>query len=308
LAKSYGVRGYPTILFLDTDGQKIGRSGYLRGGAKVWIDNAQKIIGNRPKPEVLKVAASLAEGTKQAQSTGHPLFLLIRHPGKPALKKATDSAVNSRDFIKLANRRLIVVEPKLPFKADSSEQKLLAELIRRFKLPDGPNFMALLNLQDDTVTVYKPSALLRPGAMTRVVRKALPPIRYDGGWIEDFELAQMIAADHKRAMLLDFTGSDWCGWCIKLDKEVFSTEEFRKYAAKNLVLVKIDFPQKKQQSPEQKRKNNSLARKFGVEGFPTLIILSPNGKKLGQIGYQAGGPGPFLRKLNKLSRAKRINR
>ena len=143
--------------------------------------------------------------------------------------------------------------------------------------------------------------------MTRALRKALPPIKYDGGWIEDFELAQMIAADHKRAMLLDFTGSDWCGWCIKLDKEVFSTEEFRKYAAKNLVLVKIDFPKKKQQSPEQKRKNNSLARKFRVKGFPTLIILSPNSKELGQMGYQPGGPGPFLRKLNRLSRAKRIN-
>ena len=111
----------------------------------------------------------------------------------------------------------------------------------------------------------------------------------------------MIAADHKRPMLLDFTGSDWCGWCIKLDTEVFSTEEFRKYATEKLVLVKIDFPKKKKLSPEQKRQNASLASKFGVEGFPTLIILSYNGKQLGRMGYRPGGPGPFLQQLNSLT-------
>ncbi len=96
LAKSYGIRGYPTILFLNADGQEIGRSGYIRGGAKVWIENAQKIIGKRPKPEALKVASSLTEGTKQAKSTGRPLLLFVSYPSNPVRAKATDSVPGRR--------------------------------------------------------------------------------------------------------------------------------------------------------------------------------------------------------------------
>jgi protein disulfide-isomerase len=120
------------------------------------------------------------------------------------------------------------------------------------------------------------------------------------GWTENFEQAKARAqAEHKK-MLLDFTGSDWCGWCIKLDREVFSKKEFQDYAAKNLVLVELDFPRAKKQSGPVKQQNAALAKKYSIQGYPTIIVLGPDGKKRGELGYVEGGPRAFIRELEKV--------
>jgi len=121
-------------------------------------------------------------------------------------------------------------------------------------------------------------------------------------WQTDLSKAQEIARTEKKMVMLDFTGSDWCGWCIKLNKEVFSTDEFAKYAKDNLVLVEVDFPQKKEQSAAQKKANRDLEKKYKVEGYPTIIVLNAEGKKIGELGYQAGGPKPFIGQLEKLKK------
>lgn len=116
-------------------------------------------------------------------------------------------------------------------------------------------------------------------------------------WLTDFAAARQKArADHK-PMLLDFTGSDWCGWCMKLDHEVLSTPEFRDYAAKNLVLVKVDFPMHQTQPPAEQRQNAELQNRFQVQGYPTLVVLDSNGRQLGTLGYMPGGPKPFISQL-----------
>ncbi len=107
-------------------------------------------------------------------------------------------------------------------------------------------------------------------------------------WLTDAAKAQAQAKTENKLVLLDFTGSDWCGWCIKLNKEVFNTPEFAEYAKKNLVLVEVDFPRRKKLSDEQKQANEALSKKYGVEGFPTLILLDGNGKKLGELSYSDG--------------------
>ena len=101
-------------------------------------------------------------------------------------------------------------------------------------------------------------------------------------------------------VLLDFTGSDWCGWCIKLDKEVFSEPSFQAYAAQNLIFVEVDFPRNKSQSAEVKERNQKLQQKYGVRGYPTLIVLNPQGSQVAQLGYQPGGAGPFIGSLEAL--------
>jgi len=122
----------------------------------------------------------------------------------------------------------------------------------------------------------------------------------DAKWVENFSMAQYTAQATKKRLLLDFTGSDWCGWCIKLDKEVFDTPEFKAYAAKNLVLVKVDFPRSVPQSQELKKQNAELASRFSIEGYPTLIVLSPEGQVLGKTGYQPGGPQVLINELESL--------
>lgn len=118
------------------------------------------------------------------------------------------------------------------------------------------------------------------------------------GWTEDYAKAlEQAKAEHKK-VLLDFTGSDWCSWCKKIDAEVFDTQKFKDYAAKKLVLVKVDFPRGTPQTDEIKSQNAKLKEKHKVNGFPTLIIVSSSGLKLWeQGGYAAGGPDAFIKSL-----------
>lgn len=122
----------------------------------------------------------------------------------------------------------------------------------------------------------------------------------DVKWLTELPKAQEQARAEKKLVMLDFTGSDWCGWCIKLNKEVFSQPEFADYAKKNLVLVEVDFPRNKPQSEAQKKANADLQTKYSIEGYPTIIVLDSNGNKLGDLGYEPGGPKAFIAELEKL--------
>jgi protein disulfide-isomerase len=123
-------------------------------------------------------------------------------------------------------------------------------------------------------------------------------------WHTDLAKAQAKAKAEKKMVMLDFTGSDWCGWCIKLNKEVFSTDEFAEYAKKNLVLVEVDFPRKKEMSAEQKKANQALQTKYKIQGYPTLIVLDGEGKQVGQLGYVKGGPKAWIEEFEKQTKSK----
>ncbi len=119
------------------------------------------------------------------------------------------------------------------------------------------------------------------------------------GWLDDLEKAKAQAKAENKKILLDFTGSDWCGWCKKLDKEVFSQPAWKDYAAKHLVLVEVDFPRSFQLPEATKKQNDALQKKFGIQGFPTIVITSASGTKRGELGYVEGGPDAFIKALKK---------
>ena len=135
------------------------------------------------------------------------------------------------------------------------------------------------------------AGLLALGGVQAVATEAAPE------WQTDFKKASEAAKESGKYMLLNFSGSDWCGWCIKLDNEVFSKAEFKTYAAQDLVLVMLDFPRRKPQSDELKKQNRELMEKYGVRGFPTIIVLSPTGELAGQTGYRPGGPEKYVEHL-----------
>ena len=113
-------------------------------------------------------------------------------------------------------------------------------------------------------------------------------------WTTDLGKAIEKAKEENKAVLVNFTGSDWCQWCFKLSDEVFSQDEFKKYAENNLVLVKVDFPRNITQSNQTKLYNQSLAQKFGVQGFPTIIIINSEGRAVAKTGYQPGGANNYV--------------
>ena len=123
----------------------------------------------------------------------------------------------------------------------------------------------------------------------------------ESAWSTDFSAAQAQAKKENKLVLMNFTGSDWCGWCKKLHKEVFSTKEFGAYAKEKLVLVEVDFPNGKKQTDALKKANEALQEKFKAEGFPTIVVLNGEGKVAWrQVGYMPGGPEAWIAKLKSL--------
>ena len=120
-------------------------------------------------------------------------------------------------------------------------------------------------------------------------------------WMTDFEAAKQKAAAENKDLLVNFTGSDWCSWCIKLVDEVFKHDAFKKGVADNFVLVDLDFPQDKSKLDESTQKQNEmLQEKYSIQGFPTILLLDDQGRPYAQTGYQAGGPEKYLAHLDKL--------
>jgi protein disulfide-isomerase len=119
-------------------------------------------------------------------------------------------------------------------------------------------------------------------------------------WLTDLSKAQAQAKTEGKFVLVNFTGSDWCGWCIKLRKEVLLKAEFGDYAKTNLVLVEVDFPKRKPQPAALQNTNRKLAEQFQVQSFPTLVVLDGRGTRVGLVNYSNGGPKPFLAELEKV--------
>lgn len=129
----------------------------------------------------------------------------------------------------------------------------------------------------------------------------------DQVWYDNLDKAMEVSNKTKKPMMLFFTGSDWCGWCIRLQKEVFKTPEFTAWAKDNVVLVELDFPRRKQLAPEIRTQNMQLQQTFGVQGYPTVWFAKGtkkdgkvNFEQLGRTGYVAGGPSAWLTGANQI--------
>ncbi len=119
------------------------------------------------------------------------------------------------------------------------------------------------------------------------------------GWLDDYDAALKKAAAEQKHIVIDFSGSDWCGWCKRLDKEVFNTDAFRKGAKDKYVLLMVDSPNDSSLLTKKAAEQNpKLVEKFKVRGFPTVVVLDPKGKEVARLGYESGGPEKYLAKLD----------
>lgn len=137
-----------------------------------------------------------------------------------------------------------------------------------------------------------------PSAPNQTRERTTSPQPQKALWRTDLPGALAQAKSENKLVLIDFTGSDWCGWCMKFDRDILSTGQFGSYAAAKLILVKIDFPQHTRQDAALKQANKELAQRFNVHGYPTFVLVDASGNELGrQVGYLNGGPPVFIAKL-----------
>lgn len=130
-------------------------------------------------------------------------------------------------------------------------------------------------------------------------------IAHGSEWQTDYAQALATAKAAKKCVLLSFTGSDWCGPCIEMKKVVFSKAAFLDYAKTNLVLVEVDYPKRKALPEQVTKQNGRLLHQYDIErsGFPTVILLNPDGKILGQLeGYSGERPADIIAWVGKLCR------
>ena len=124
-------------------------------------------------------------------------------------------------------------------------------------------------------------------------------------WVNEFEKAKQTAAKEGKDLLMDFTGSDWCSWCIKLHKEVFDLDAFKAAAPKNFVLVELDYPRDKSKlSKEVQEQNAKLQTQFAIQGYPSIVLADASGRPYAQTGYQPGGVDVYLKHLDELRAVK----
>jgi len=126
-------------------------------------------------------------------------------------------------------------------------------------------------------------------------------------WYTDLNKAIEASRQEQKPLFLFFTGSDWCGWCMRLQSEVFKTPDFTAWAKDHAILVELDFPRRTPQPEEIKAQNNQLQEMFKVQGFPTVWFVKPsvndgktNLEQLGSTGYLAGGPSAWIASANKI--------
>jgi thiol-disulfide isomerase/thioredoxin len=182
-------------------------------------------------------------------------------------------------------------------------KNLSPELQKHFKFDPDKAKAAELK-QADNQAKFHQAVLHQPAVhgpdMSRDSTGAAPAAR--ALWRSDFPGALKQAQSENKQVLLDFTGSDWCPWCIKFDQDVLSTPRFGDYAGQNLELVRVDFPRHTPLPADQQRANDALAKQFGVDGFPTYVLLNSAGREIGrQVGYLDGGPKAFITELEKFN-------
>jgi thiol-disulfide isomerase/thioredoxin len=184
-------------------------------------------------------------------------------------------------------------------------KKLSPELQKHFSF-DPKKAKEMEVKQAENKAKYHDQLIHQPAVQAPDLARNRPAAAAPAGepaWLYNLSILLKQAQSENKLVLLDFTGSDWCPWCIKFDQDVLSTDKFMAYAGQKLKFVKVDFPRHTPQSDDLKQANAALAKQFAVDGFPTYVLLNSDGRELGrQVGYLNGGPDAFISELDTFSK------
>jgi thioredoxin-related protein len=312
LKQKYNIQRVPTIVFMDADGEPYVTCGYdtaklrddeKKGAPLKWLEFANNAVLNKPGKELLKVEPTFAQTIEDSRKKGLPaLFLLTKDKNNPRILDANQQVINSQKFIRFANRTVFFKPITWPEDSDlSPEAKQIRDFITANNIGNAPVQFALYQAGQKKVklkvTIFSPSKIT---ALVKQITNELPKFDYTGNWLSDFQMASSVAMQMKRELLVAFVSMDGSEWSKKIDEEIFRHPEFKEYAGKYLVLCRIDFPKTKPLPPEVAEAYNALASRYGVRGYPTVILLNDGGQNIGNAKYQKGGPQPFLKEVDDL--------
>jgi protein disulfide-isomerase len=257
------------------------------------------MIKNKPPDEELvrqkDLTACITYGKKHFISG-----VMIINKGRGEREMAAkDDLVHNQQFVRYMNHNVSYTEIEWPYDSDTSAEALAFRNFAAIQnIEPVPLQLIVWDMQTNKVN-FRLKAIdpQRADQIVAMIEQHLPKIDYNAGWIEDYRLATAIAQQQKRYILIAFTAMDSSEFSRKAFEEIFETDEFKKYARKHLVTVKIDFPTKATQPAGLISQNKTLAETYAVRGFPYMILLNPLAQKIGNAKYMKGGPEVFLKPL-----------
>ena len=314
LMERYSVAKTATFVFIDSDGEPVTRCGFdtarlrddePKGQPRAFIQYLEGVVKNRPRKQQLAALTTLDEGIKAARRHGLPMLALVTQATSPEAEQTAKDLMAAQKFVRFVNTHMAFVRLAWPKEGDTSLEGLeLLAWAHRQKVPPLPLQLVVWDPHQRKVTARIPGvdpAKVEP--VLQRLKEVLPKIDYTGRWLEDFRLAQAIASQLNRDILVAFTGMDSSEWSQRMDREIFQQEVFKDYARKNLVLVRIDFPTRTLQDEKISEQNRLLAEAHGIRGYPTVLFINPRGQKFGEAKYMKGGPEAFLQSLDQLRKA-----
>ena len=308
LKQKFSVIKTPTFVLIDSYGLPFARAGFdeaklrdeeAKGQPKAWIKFLEDTIHNRPKDEDLNRQAGLNECLTYATKHFISALLLVSQGHIEHVERIKEDLLKNQQFVRYVNRNLAFTEIEWPYETDNSPKAVeIRDFLDKQKVNPAPLQLLVWDMQRRKVMARISS--IDPNhvdGIIALIQAQLPKIDYNGGWIEDYRTAQAIAQQQKRYMLLAFT-SDNGDYSKKMDDEIFKTDDFKAYSRKHLVTVKVDFPTAATQPVTLVNQNKMLAEMYAIRGFPTIILLNPQGQKIGDTKYMKGGPALFLKNMD----------
>jgi len=306
--QKYSIIKVPTFILMDFAGVPFARGGFdeaklreveAKGEPHAWIKWLEEMIKNKPPDEALirqkDLTTCLTYGRKHFISA-----VIIINKGRPEREMTQkDDLIHNQQFVRYMNHNVAYTEIEWPYDSDTSPEAIA---FRNFaavqNLDPVPLQLVVWDMQTNKVN-FKLKAIDagRADNIIAMIEQHLPKIDYNAGWIEDYRLATAIAQQQKRYILIAFTAMDSSDFSKKIFEEIFDTDEFKKYARKHLVTVKVDFPTATTQPAGTVSQNKTLAEMYAVRGFPYMIVLNPLAQKIGDAKYMKGGPEVFLKEL-----------
>lgn len=287
LMHKMGVTALPRIIFFDAEGQALSSVGYIPGGPDRWLDMANMLL---PKQTSRQGNLKLAQALAQRQNK--PLLVIARlGTPDPVLKAKLDGFYADPWVRRNSGDNLLLCEVDLAGdESTAAEWRTLAE-----RNGAGGRYPAfLLTSSSGDKLLLREGHDIQPALLSRELAAKQPRPQYNGEWLTDLPQALRVARALNRPLLVNFSGSDWCGVCHQLDKEIYKTPVFEDYARRSLVLVNLDFPKMKQLPDDLGLQNKFVAETFGVDQFPYVIVMDNYATPLGALGYTGGTPDSFV--------------
>lgn len=293
LAKKYGITGFPSILFFSPEGEPLTMLGYIEGGARNWLEKARMLL-----PKRLELEKSLTSAYFKAERLKLPL-LVIATIGKydTQVNRMVEDVLADKNVMLNSGENLLISRLDLTG-ASADDLGLWRNLSAKNKV--GKNYPVFLMVDSSYNRIFAISGKnSSAAAIAGRVYSNLPKPEYDGRWLVDYPRAQRIARALNRPMILNFTGSDWCKYCHILADEVYKTQEFKDFARKNLVLVELDYPKRKQLPYSLAQQNKVISDAFGINSFPLEVIMLNTNIPVASFGYTGAKPAEIIDLIKK---------